>query len=99
MFNERIHELRLSLKLNQVEFGKRINVTKQSVCNWENNNIQPSIDMIVRIANAFSVSADYLLGISERSTIDVSGLNVEEITHLQELADDLKKKNRFNTDV
>ena len=39
MFDERIRELRHSLGINQVEFGKRLNVTKQCISNWENNNI------------------------------------------------------------
>ena len=37
MFDERIRELRHSLGINQVEFGKRLNVTKQCISNWENN--------------------------------------------------------------
>ena len=61
MFDERIRELRHSLGINQVEFGKRLNVTKQCISNWENNNIMPSIDMLIRISKTFSVSADYLL--------------------------------------
>lgn len=63
MFDERIRELRHSLGINQVEFGKRLNVTKQCISNWENNNIMPSIDMLIRISKTFSVSADYLLGL------------------------------------
>ena len=58
MFDERIRELRHSLGINQVEFGKRLNVTKQCISNWENNNIMPSIDMLIRISKTFSVSAD-----------------------------------------
>ena len=64
MLGAKIKELRTSLGLNQVEFGKKLNVTKQSVCNWENNNIQPSIDMLVKIATVYSVSTDYLLGLT-----------------------------------
>lgn len=78
MFNERIKELRLSLGINQIEFGKRLNVTKQCVSNWENDNIQPSIDMLMKICNTFSVNADYLLGIDPAETIDISSLNDEE---------------------
>ena len=74
MFDERIRELRYSLGINQVEFGKRLNVTKQCISNWENNNIMPSIDMLIRISKTFSVSADYLLGLENRQTLDVSGL-------------------------
>ena len=75
MFDERIRELRHSLGINQVEFGKRLNVTKQCISNWENNNIMPSIDMLIRISKTFSVSADYLLGLENRQTLDVSGLS------------------------
>ena len=90
MFDERIRELRHSLGINQVEFGKRLNVTKQCISSWENNNIMPSIDMLIRISKTFSVSADYLLGLKNRQTLDVSGLSAEQILHLQALINDLK---------
>lgn len=91
MFDERIRELRHSLGINQVEFGKRLNVTKQCISNWENNNIMPSIDMLIRISKTFSVSADYLLGLDDQRTLNVSGLSAEQIFHLQAIADDLKQ--------
>ena len=73
-----------------MEFGKRLNVTKQCISNWENNNIMPSIDMLIRISKTFSVSADYLLGLENQQTLDVSGLSAEQILHLQALINDLK---------
>lgn len=90
MFSERIHELRMGLGISQVEFGKRINVSKQCVSNWENGNIQPSIDMLVRIATTFSVSSDYLLGLNDISTLDVSGLTTEQILHIRNIINDFK---------
>ena len=91
MFSERIKALRVSRCMNQVEFAKKLGVTKQSVSNWENNNIQPSIDMLVKIANTFSVSADYLLGLDERQMLDVTGLSGNQLFHIQSLIDDIKK--------
>ena len=91
MFDERIRELHHSLGINQVEFGKRLNVTKQCISNWENKNIMPSIDMLIRISKTFSVSADYLLGLENQQTLDVSGLSAEQILHLQALINDLKR--------
>ena len=90
MFGERIKAMRLSLGLNQVEFAKALHVTKQSVSNWENENIQPSIDMLTKIAKLYSVSADYLLGLQDYRSVDVRGLSNEQITHLQLLIDDLR---------
>ena len=91
MFDERIRELRHSLGINQVEFGKRLNVAKQCISNWENNNIMPSIDMLIQFSQTFMVSADYLLGLENQQTLDVSGLSAEQILHLQALINDLKR--------
>lgn len=91
MFCSRLRDLRISRGLNQVEFGESLNVTKQSVSNWENGNIQPSIDMLIRIATIYSVSTDYLLGLDERQILDVTGLTDKQIGHIQCLIDDLKR--------
>ena len=63
--NENIRQLRLARNLSQVDLAKALGVTKQSISNWENNNIQPSIDMLIRLAQFFSVSTDYLLGLDD----------------------------------
>lgn len=94
MLNKRIRELRISHGLNQVELAKKLSVTKQTVSNWENNNIQPSIDMLIKIADCFLVSTDYLLGRSDKLTICVDGLNATEIAHIEQLVQDLKNKNK-----
>lgn len=94
MLNKRIRELRISHGLDQVELAKKLSVTKQTVSNWENNNIQPSIDMLIKIADCFLVSTDYLLGRSDKLTICVDGLNATEIAHIEQLVQDLKNKNK-----
>ncbi len=91
MFDERIKALRTSLGLNQVEFGRKIGVTKQSVCNWENGNIMPSIEILKKISMVFSVSTDYLLGLSNEMTLDVSELTEQEIFHIQAIINDFRK--------
>lgn len=92
MFYERIKELRLSLGINQVQFAKKLNVTKQCVSNWENANLQPSIDMLIRIAQTFSVSTDYLLGLNNKPALNAEGLTNEQILHLRAIIDDIRKK-------
>ena len=65
MLNQRIRQLRQARSMSQVDLAKRLNVTKQSVSNWENDNIQPSIEMLVKLSAVFSVSTDYLLGLKD----------------------------------
>ena len=91
MFYERVKELRNSLGINQVEFSKKIGVTKQCVSNWENGYIQPSIDMLIKIAKTFSVSTDYLLGINDYPTLDVEGLTNDQTLHIRNIIDDIRK--------
>ena len=92
--SENIKQLRQLNGLNQVEFAKEICVTKQCVSNWENDNVLPSIEMLIRLADFFNVSTDYLLGRSTDSTILVNGLTEEQQTHIRFLVKDFLKLNQ-----
>ena len=89
MFEEIIKDLRLNRGLNQVELAKELFVTKQCVSNWENGNIIPSVEMLIKIAKYFSVSTDYLLGLDDRRYIETTGLNEKQITHIQQIIEDI----------
>ena len=97
MLGQRIGQLRTAHGWNQVELAKRLGVAKQTISNWENGNIQPSIDMLIKICETFSVSSDYLLGLSEIKTLDVSGLSSEQILHIQNVVNDIKELNETST--
>ncbi len=90
MLNENIRRYRTAQNISQVELAKRLGVSKQSVSNWENDNIQPSVDMLVKISQSLSVSTDDLLGLSKENTIDVSGLTDEQIAHIKYIINDIK---------
>lgn len=91
MLNENIKKLRLARNMSQVELAKRLGVSKQSVSNWENDNIQPSIEMLIKIAECLNSSTDFLLGLNNRQTIDVSGLTDKQIAHIQQIIEDMKE--------
>lgn len=95
MLAERLRIARKINNLNQVELANKLGVSKQSVSNWENDNINPSIDVLIRISKVLKVSTDYLLGndtenYCQSRTIDVTGLSEEKIFHLQLIVNDLK---------
>ncbi|MDE6676693.1 MAG: helix-turn-helix domain-containing protein [Clostridia bacterium] len=54
--------MRLSEKISQDELGKRLGVCNQTVSFWEIGKREPDLDMLVKIADCFQVSIDYLLG-------------------------------------
>lgn len=90
MLNEQIRELRNIRGISQIQLANKLGVTKQSVSNWENDNILPSIEMLVKIANFFEVSTDYLLGLDKKRTLDVENLTEIQISHIQLIVDDLR---------
>lgn len=83
MLSDNIKHLRNSLGISQVELAKELQVTKQSVSNWENNNIQPSIEMLVKLSKYFAVSTDTLLGLDNRQYIEITGLTGKQIQHIK----------------
>ncbi len=91
--NENIKILRQSKGINQIEFGRILGVTKQCVSNWENDNVLPSIEMLIKIADVFGVTTDYLLGRCELNSMDMSGLTEAQILHIGLIVDDFKKCN------
>lgn len=92
MLSKRIHELRTAFGWSQVELAQRLRVSKQTVSNWENDNIQPSIDMLVRLSGTFGVATDYLLGLEDIPRLDVEGLPAPFVAHLALLVEDFRKK-------
>lgn len=94
MFSVRLKELREAYKLNQTELGEILGVTNQTVSNWENGNIAPSIEMVEKIANYFKVSVGYLLFRTDSLTIKVNNLTLEQIAHVQSIVNDIEELNR-----
>ena len=63
IFAERFKELRTERKLSQHDVAKELGVSPSVVCYWETDRSEPTAPNIVKIAEFFDASADYLLGI------------------------------------
>ena len=90
MLGDRIKMVRESNGLSQVEFGESLNVSKQTVSNWENNNVQPSVDILRDMASKYNVSSDFLLELDDRLNIYSSTqLSIDMVTHIQIIINDI----------
>lgn len=90
MLGDRIKMVRESNGPSQVEFGESLNVSKQTVSNWENNNVQPSVDILRDMASKYNVSADFLLELDDRLNIYSSTqLSIDMVTHIQIIINDM----------
>jgi len=57
----RLRQLRKNAKLTLKDIAKLIGVSYQTVSNWENGSTEPDIQSIIKLADYFSVTTDYLL--------------------------------------
>ncbi len=85
MIAERIKELREKNNYTQATLAKKLNITRSAVNAWEMGISVPSTSLIVELARLFHVSTDYLLGLKDNATLDISSLNEKEIMILYEL--------------
>ena len=71
--------------ITQLALAKELGVSRSSVNAWEMGISMPTIDRLIDIAEYFHVSVDYLLGLNDRLTIDISSLNEKEKTMIYNL--------------
>lgn len=62
MFGERLKELRIKFGLKQHELAEILNVSQSTIGMYENDQRTPPIESIVKLAEYFNVTTDYLLG-------------------------------------
>ena len=69
-FGEKIAGIRKSAGLSQEQFGEMFGVSRQSVSKWESDQTLPELATMIKIADLFDVSVDYLLGRENLKTQD-----------------------------
>ena len=65
IFQERLIEQRKLNKLTQRQLADYLQIAQPSYIRYENGSAEPSFENLVKIADYFDVSVDYLLGRTE----------------------------------
>ena len=86
VFSTRLKELREWAGLSQNALAGVLLVAQSTVGGWEAGKREPSLDMIIQLADLFCVSTDYLLGRTDNKNTyiakmppDLEGMKVEKI--------------------
>ena len=87
---EILKKLRVEKELTQEELGKDIGVSGQSIKNWENDRRKYDLKAILKLAEYFDVTTDYLLGLSKdkKPIEDITERQKEAIRMTDSLSDD-----------
>lgn len=58
----KLKELRLNIKKSQLDIAKELGISQQNFCRYENGQNEPDIETLIKLADYFDVSLDYLCG-------------------------------------
>lgn len=101
MLGKRIKKLRKEKNLTQVELSKIIGVTTSMVGMYETDARKPSYEVLLKIAEYFNVSTDYLLGKEDDYKIntiaahhDGENFTEEELEEIEQFKEFIKNRKR-----
>lgn len=89
--SDRLKSLRNKKKLSQNDLALSLGIKRHTISAYETGSITPPIDKLILISNYYSVSLDYLCGISDNPIINNSkiddslGFDIESISKIQQL--------------
>ena len=67
----RLKELRKKKGLSQLRLATELNTTQNTVSRYETGEREPGIDELIKIADYFNVSVDYLIGRTENPNVNI----------------------------
>ena len=95
----RLRQLRLDKRLRQDQVARLVGVSKGAISAYETDIRQPSYDVLIRLANLYRVSTDYLLGRQDVRMLDISGLTAAEASVISDLVASMTAKNQKLEDM
>lgn len=86
-FGGKLKNLRKEKNLTQQQLADRVGVTKSIISAYECGLRFPSRIILLKIAEQFRVSTDYLLDSVKMRSIDITGLCEDEVAAITKLVD------------
>ena len=102
-FGQRLTQVRKQRQLSQDELGKKIGVHGAVIGRYEREEVTPSVEAALRLAQALDVSLDYLVGATDtlldsgimKRVLDIQQLPKEEKAHVFALLDAFLKHSKL----
>ena len=77
---EKMLELLKERGLSQNSLATFLKVTPSTISEWKKGNLRPAVEDVIQVAQFFSVSTDYLLGLSENPKSTEIQIMFEQLT-------------------
>lgn len=114
LLQDRLKELRDKESISQKKLGEILNMSQQAIAKWETGAASPDPVMLIKIADYFGVSIDYLVGRTDNpnitndvivesadgniTSLDDAGLSPDDLSRITAVIEDVVKKYRSTTD-
>jgi len=59
--NERLRTLREQAGFSQEQLASQLHITRQAISKWELGHAEPSVEMLITLAQLYNVTVDYLV--------------------------------------
>ncbi|MDQ0412910.1 helix-turn-helix domain-containing protein [Mesobacillus stamsii] len=90
-FHERLRLIREKKKLQQKDAAAKVGIKNNTLSSYESGDRQPDFNMLIKLADLYDVSVEYLLRGKENTQnepnnlffFDTEGLSVEEIEDIK----------------
>ncbi|MBR3868382.1 MAG: helix-turn-helix transcriptional regulator [Clostridia bacterium] len=89
----RIRDLREDMDLRQIDVSVATGIDQKTLSNYETGKTNPDSFSIIKLADFFNVSCDYLLGRTDEEKSDYDDL-INRIEKIQNELDKIKKEIR-----
>ena len=86
----RIRELREDSDLRQIDVAEKTGIDQRTLSNYETGKTNPDSYSIIKLAEFYGVSCDYLLGVSDYNILDIKDV-AEELKKISSRLDSLQK--------
>ena len=93
-FGSRLRKLRKERNLTQEQLASLIGVKNSVISFYEVGERLPSPDVLRKMALALHVSTDYLLGIERGESLDLGGLDEQDILAVRMIVSRLRDKRK-----
>lgn len=89
-----IRQLRIEKKITQEQLARLMDVSVSTIGNWESAALFPNTDRLVKLAEVFNVTLNYLTGIDKERTIVLDRLTLNQQNLLKTLVLEFQNKEK-----
>lgn len=89
---QKLKSLRIEKNMTQQQVADRVGLAVSAISSYESGDRYPSYKTLIKFAAMYHVTCDYLIGMSNTRTIDVSGLDASEIQLISQTIDLFRNK-------